>query len=304
MSTIIPPLALRILELKENTAFFATVTPADAAYIRENWAFTNQRTLRSWRVALYANEIAEGRFDKNWLRIVYIVGINRYAVINSNHTLEGIKESAKAEELVVSLEIVPTLDAANKKYALMDTPESVRSFTEVHAAYEIPGLTKVQTRALFSASRVIELDFYSKFVMNQRILRTTLTPIAERYADAAILFNSICGVERNKFLRRIRGAGVMSVALVTLDEVPEIALPFWTKVVQGTNLMSRTDPAYALRDRLIAMPGGGGNQFYKPLCALVAYCWNKNYDGDTVTYVRSVEFRLAGTVKWGGGDGE
>lgn len=247
-------------------------------------------------VAFLAEEMRRGHFEPTAL-IALAQHNGHAAIVNGNHTLRAIVASGVTLDLPIETYRVETAQEVRDLYAAFDIGRK-RIRSDSFRAYDaltvlgIAGITPADVNALASAVQFIAQDFDiqkgHKHKMGSRDLLALMRPWAASYG--ALL--GIVGKRDYKewYSRVAKRRAVCAVALFTMRYQPERAARFWSSIALGN--VTPKSPTLRLRDYLLTtnVMGGGktANQQENVtrMARVVAYYWNKYYEGKQVGALR------------------
>ncbi len=251
------------------------ITPEAARWMRDNYHFERQRNINQRNVDRLAAEMKAGRFTPGTQIYICTLPDGSNVIVNGNHTLEGVAQSAVAQVLTITHKRVADLDEAGRIYAVFDI-QKVRSWRDSLRATgqgeDFPFAEKV-----LAALGVIELRFNtSQITATSRIQRINAM---EDYRDAVEILSDALSGGSTETRRLITRAAVFAVALETSRYQPSLAGEFWSKISRDDGLVKGT-PEKALLGWLRNVRSSTGYSIRRAHALAAASAWNAAFKGE------------------------
>lgn len=290
---------------KEQTfSDIVIVTPDHAKKLLDESNFEGQRHVRDWHVKEYADCMRKKQWKKN-----SVINFQRHEdklfMIDGQHRLLAVIESNLPQQFLFLIEDVETEEEIRTNYTRVDVGlnRTIGETLSVLGLSEKTGLTSAQISKLNSAIGVIE----SGFAMAGRSKLTAKHRNREQIAERVLLWQNEavaffgCMTVQHGFQNRsmntyVSKSSVMSVALVTIRDCKEKAVPFWQSIIMNDGLRAGSGEQVAVEIIL----GKSEQKLGKAhLCRLIANCWNAYYEDRTIrgTLVRdhTAPIKILGT---------
>ncbi len=272
------------------------VTPEQAdEYLKIN--FEHQRRVRTHHVAFLEREMQAERFVEVAEVCIVHVG-DRQSMINGQHTCRAIIKHGKPERVTVRHMDAETDDDVAFLYSYAFDNGIKRTFGDGLGAYAMAELYDLKSKATDDIASALR-HICAGFDWDKRDGGTLQTPLVDVIAqmpywvDAYRTFAGLKVGSGGRVRKTAFKRAVLSVALVTLRYQPETATEFWTSGLTQEMLMLEDPRARlykVLLDSIQAPSSNGKRTVDMPeLSRLVALCWNKYFDGETMKRMPAIK---------------
>lgn len=259
------------MKAKDPSVIMAQVTPATAKMILETYNTENRAISRSL-VARYTNAM----IDNRWLFTGESIIFSNTRLLNGQQRLTACVESGK------SFDSVLVFGVADEAFEVMDTGKR-RSAGDVLGMIGVPYSNSVSAILRFVTlwdqghrSRQLWKPLDNDEVVTQWYQRMNVldsVPYAQKASKAGVPMSST----------------IASMHYLAAQKCKRDADDFFTRVVEGLNFEGRKDPAYVLRNKLIAGSANGKQIERVALVNYVASAWNHFRKGSKITNLRAAE---------------
>lgn len=291
-------LALPLRPLRERRASDPLLVNKEIAdYFLESHPYEGQRELDPWWVKELEGFLRKGDWREDAIEIVWLDGTGH--MTNGRHRCTAVSNCAIPAWMFLQQKRVSSVEELQDEYARCDRGR-MRNVRDALHAYgvdkDIPDLTFVAaavngirkewgfTRRGAKRLEIRNPEFLRDAVMEWR-------PWAVKYLGLIKGATWIPG-------KRLKSAGVMSIAMVTLRYVGTDAEEFWKMCAKGDPLPPKEHPAYLL-GRILGPSTVLKGSRVPTLAREVASVWNSYYQGETRTKRTTVDLsqpiKLLGT---------
>lgn len=287
------------------------VTPTMARTLRETAKYERQRPIHDGHVNRLASEMLAGRFTAGTTVHICRFG-DTVAIVNGNHTLEGIIESKVTVPLLFLYTVVKSEEEIARIYASHDIGRARVWADAIRAAGLFGDMDASQQfiSSFGSALLPIQLkfqDFQLRNVTSDGPRATSAAQIRARsrelrialmreYRPQAEFYYLAVKLGRPRIQLWMRRATVFAIALETFKAQPSMATEFWEGLARDDGL-KKTDPRKQLLTYLAEHPATESRVVQS---RAIASAWNAFFEKRTVTFLRGSDqpFVLRGTP-WG-----
>ncbi len=271
---------------------FVKLNPAQFNAVINDCSFHRQREIVKLQVSILAKLMTTGR----WLardKIDFALLSGRLILVNGHH--RGRAQVKAGVDILWTIIIHPckTMDEVAILYHSFDTNTRKRTARNVVNAVgmsEIYGITKTMASSLYNAAPIIATRFFQtprgseEFHFEYNLVDRRLA-VCEDFKEEAAEYGELLNFSGNKRLKqKLRSAGVVAVALVTLKHCRDQAFDFWGGLADDDGLY-RGDPRKALLVDFDNRDTKGSATVSMVACAKA---WNAHLRGDPLKEINIV----------------
>jgi len=294
----------KLTPTKDPLAFvsegFHVWTPAKANKVFSECRY--ERNRNEAQAKRHIDALARQMTDGTWLAKSPIdfarTPDGKLTLVNGHHRMLAQVQAGKDIEWSVSIHECADEAEVADLFWRFDTILRKRSNTNVMNAVNAAGtfgLSKTTTMYLPSAVTFIDFGMRAPTGANSKVYTPAekLALMDEWQAEARI-YDELVAVAPGRVRRKLLGAQVFAVALLTLRSTPKVAVDFWQGVAADDGL-NRGDPRKTLIDFL--RDTHGASTGLTSTAAAAARAWNAHYAGRQLSMMRvgSAPVRIAGT---------
>lgn len=263
---------------------FVKLNPAQYNAVINDCSFHRQRTIVKLQVAILAKLMTSGQ----WLerdKIDFALLGNRLIIVNGHHRGRAQVKAGIDILWTIIIHQCKTMDQVEELYHSFDVNTRKRTSNNVVSATgmaERYGITKTMASGLYNAAPIIATRFFQtprgseEFHFEYNLVNRRLA-VCEQFKEEAVEYGELLNFSMNKNLRRkLRTAGVIAVALVTLKHCRDAAFEFWGGLADDDGL-HRGDPRKALLIDFQNRDTKGSTTLSIIACAKA---WNAHLRGD------------------------
>ena len=279
------------------------MAPGIAKRILEEANFPEQRKIESSRVYGHHHNIIKGDWLDGHAITLALLPDGRMWTVDGQHRLTAISECAAPVPVTVRIVPVESEKEARLFYAGFDQRKSVRTNRQILDAVGIAkelGLSRPMTAAVFDASPLLlnnlePLCAAASAKSNPGMhLQTSRLEVISKWAEEAKDYEAITKLAKKGLGVKMRGTGVMAVALYTLMHQPARAKDFWTGIAENDGLR-KNDPRGTLINDLLTRSIGTGSVRQK--IQQPALAWNAFCEGRDLKIIKCIDG--AAITLWG-----
>lgn len=267
-----------------------TLTPRGAHQILDTMIYDKQRRTEKAHIATLAEEIRRDKFFGGTQIAFGQLPDSSLHLVNGQHRLRAVIEAQR--QLEFQILIVPCADRQelDTLYYRFDTVMRRRTGATVRGAIGFAkewGITNGVAGGLWEAGPIIAHGLKS---VPGGVFEPHLKTPDGRYEAIipfqrqAVQFSEAVSLASAARKKRLTNGGVVAVALLTLRDQPDKALPFWCGVAENSGLQ-KGDPRHALVEYL------GGTPLLIPNAAInvCRNAWNNWFRNKAVKYLKATE---------------
>lgn len=254
-----------------------------AKRILEEINFPDQRPIDKSRIYGHRYSIIRGDWLEGHAITIAQLPDGRMWTVDGQHRLTAISEHDSPVPVTVRIVQVESEKEARHFYTGFDQRKSVRTNVQILDAVGIAEETKLSrpmAAAVFDATPLLlnRLEPLSGSFGTQKnpeifLQHNRLQAVAD-WAQEARNYEQIIKSAKKGLLAKMRGAGIVAVALYTLRHQPVRAKEFWTGIAENDGLR-KNDPRSTLINDILTRSIGTGNirqKVQQPILAWNAYC--------------------------------
>lgn len=263
---------------------FVKLNPAQYNAVIHDCSFHRQREIVKLQVAILAKLMKTGKWlDRDKIDFAFIDG--RLILVNGHH--RGWAQVLAGCDILWTIIIhrCKTMDDVGILYHSFDTNTRKRTARNVVNAVgmsESFGITKTMASSLYNAAPIIATRFFQtprgseEFHFEYNLVDRRLA-VCDEFKEEAAEYGELLNFSGNKRLKtKLRSAGVVAVALVTLKHCRDEAFDFWGGLADDDGL-HRGDPRKALLVDFDNRVTKGSSTISMVACAKA---WNAHLRGD------------------------
>lgn len=276
------------------------MAPGIAKRILEEANFPEQRDIDSSRVYSHRHAIVSGDWLEGHAITLAMLPDGRMWTVDGQHRLTAISQCDAPVPVTVRIVPVESEKEARLFYAGFDQRKSVRTNRQILDAIGIAkeaGLSRSMTAAVFDASPLLlnNLEPLQASISNkinpEMYLQNSRLEVISKWSKEAKEYEAITKLAKKGLGVKMRGTGVMAVALYTLRHQPSRAKDFWVGMAENDGLR-KNDPRGTLINDLLTRSVGTGSvrqKIQQPALAWNAFCEGRDLkiikciDGASVT---------------------
>ena len=269
---------------------FVRLNPAQFNLVINDCSFPRQREIVKLQVAILAKLMT----DDKWLardKIDFALLDSRLILVNGHHRGHAQVKAGRDILWTVIIHRCKTLDDVSMLYHSFDANTRKRTAFNVVKAVgmsESFGITKTMASSLYNAAPIIGTRFFQtprgseEFHFEYNLVDRRLA-ICDDFKEEIQEYGELLNFSGNKRLKtKLRSAGVVAVALVTLKHCRDEAFDFWGGLADDDGL-HRGDPRKALLDDFHDRDTKGSHTVSIVACAKA---WNAHLRGDDLTKIQ------------------
>lgn len=272
--------------LREGTL---RLNPAQAGWIVREIRYERQRdeTRAKSHIADLREMMQRGMWrEKDQLDFARLPD-GRLILVNGHHRLRAQSESGQDIIWNIAFHDCANMDAVGSLYHTFDTNVRRRSNSNVLAGVGLAadlGISKLTADALYRAVPVIVggMKVGPHLADGARLIDDRLAACRRLSVEASIL-EACFKTAPAQMKRKLHGAGVFAVALVTMQADKQRSSEFWTGVAENDGLR-KADPRATLIQWLTFNSNQSG-LLSAPMIA-AAWAWNAFVEGRDIKYIR------------------
>ena len=259
------------------------MAPGIAKRILEEINFPGQRNIDTSRVYGHRHCIITGDWLEGHAITLALLPTGKLWNVDGQHRLTAISQHDSAVPVTVRIVDMESEKEARHFYAGFDQRKSVRTSRQILDGLGIADevkLSRNMTAVLFNAAPLLmnQLEPLSGSVNIRNnpdmFLQHNKLKIIQLWAQEALEFEQICKASKKGLLAKLRGSGVMAVALYTLRHQPARAREFWSGVAENDGLLKNDPRGTLINDMLTRNMRDGSirQKVQQPSLAWNAFC--------------------------------
>ena len=291
--------------LNDNRIKVLHVTPLMAqAFL--SFAFEGQRDTSPVQVAMYANDMATGKWRAGDGLIIIGVRPSRNCLIAGKHRLSAVVKSGVTVPFLVEWRDYETDEDMYQDYASTNRGKKLTQGQALVSlsTQEVLGVSKQIVDTSAAAMKIIASGFEGRrndMISSGQPLQnpSTMHEVLVSWKNPIYAYSSaIAHAERGQYRWFLRSP-VAAICITTFRFCPDAAEPFWREVAANNGLVRGT-PQHALRSFLSTNAAPNGGDSIRNYLQKIARFWCLHRQGKAASYAKPTErFTLLG-IPWDG----
>lgn len=277
---------------------FVTLRADQANQILLHAEYDRQRKIDQLHVDVLADIMKRGQWAPKD-KIDFARMGNTLIMVNGYHRMRGQVQCGKTIEWTIVIHPCKTVEQVRALYYKFDTNTRTRQASQILAGIDFADkneLAKQTATALYNAIPVIASGFSKSRTDRDHLTNRVVdrrVAYAEKYVPAAKVYEGCLAGLQPRIKSKFLSAGVMAVALVTLQEQPGTALEFWSGAAQNDGLRIG-DPRRTLHLDMVSRQLNAGSALqaiYVP-----THAWNAWFENRTLKIIKVPSYRTKVTI--------